>query len=151
MKTQTLILCALAGAFSLCAQTQYSIDWFTIGGGGGTATGGIYTVSGTVGQPDAGKMSGGSYTVEGGYWSVVAAIQTPGAPLLSIIRTNGGVVVSWLLPATGWFLDETVTLFGSPVPWSQVPVQQYQTNSTDVHITAPAPTIGNRFYRLKKP
>ena len=33
---------------------SYQIDWFTIDGGGGTSTGGVYSVSGTIGQPDAG-------------------------------------------------------------------------------------------------
>jgi hypothetical protein len=41
------------------AQT-YSIDWSTVDGGG-TSTGGVYSVSGTLGQPDAGAMSGGDY------------------------------------------------------------------------------------------
>ena len=31
-----------------------AVDWFTIDGGGGTSTGGVYSVSGTIGQPDAG-------------------------------------------------------------------------------------------------
>ena len=65
---------------------QYSIDWHTIDGGG-TSTGGVYSVSGTIGQPDAGKMSGGNFTIDGGFWGIVAALQTPGAPLLSIART----------------------------------------------------------------
>ena len=39
------------------AQTNYSIDWYTIDGGG-TSTGGVYSASGTIGQPDAGAMSG---------------------------------------------------------------------------------------------
>jgi hypothetical protein len=30
---------------------SYSIDWFTIDGGGGTSTG-VYSVSGTIGQQD---------------------------------------------------------------------------------------------------
>jgi hypothetical protein len=33
---------------------SYSMDWSTIDGGGDTSTGGVYSVSGTVGQPDAG-------------------------------------------------------------------------------------------------
>ena len=44
------------GANSLPAQS-YSIDWFTIDGGGGTSTGGVFAVSGTLGQPDAGKIN----------------------------------------------------------------------------------------------
>ena len=33
---------------------DYAFDWHTIAGGGGTSTGGVYSVSGTVGQHDAG-------------------------------------------------------------------------------------------------
>jgi len=63
------------------AQAQtYSIDWYTIDGGGGTSTGGVYAVSGTIGQPDAGgPMTGGNYSLTGGFWSLIAAVQT-GAP-----------------------------------------------------------------------
>ena len=35
------------GDATLHAQS-YSIDWFTIDGGGGTSTGGVYSVSGTI-------------------------------------------------------------------------------------------------------
>src|SRR2546425_4027725 len=92
---------------------SYTIDWFTIDGGGGTSTGGLYSVSGTVGQPDAGRMSGGNYTLDGGFWSVIA-IQTPGAPLLSVTNSAGTVVVSWLKPAEGFVLDQTPALASPP-------------------------------------
>jgi hypothetical protein len=29
-----------------------------------------YTLSGTIGQPDAGLMTGGSYTLAGGFWGL---------------------------------------------------------------------------------
>ena len=65
---------------TLAHAQSYSIDWCTIGGGG-TSTGGVYAVTGTIGQPDAGTLSGGNFTLDGGFWGIVAAIQTPGAPL----------------------------------------------------------------------
>src|SRR5580765_6216842 len=79
------------GAFLLVALTihaqQYSIDWHTIDGGGGTSTGGVYSVSGTIGQPDAGPvMSGGNFSLTGGFWSF-STVQTPGAPSLTISLT----------------------------------------------------------------
>src|SRR6266487_2900088 len=80
-------LSLFANMTSLNAQS-YSIDWFTVDGGGGTSTGGVYSVSGTIGQPDAGKMSGGNFTVDGGFWGITAAVLTPGAPLLTITRTT---------------------------------------------------------------
>ena len=59
-----------AGLLTASATAQsYSIDWFTIDGGGGTSTGGVYSVTGTIGQPDAGgPMTNGSYSVTGGFW-----------------------------------------------------------------------------------
>ncbi len=49
----------------------FDIDWFTIDGGGGTSTGGAFTLSGTIGQPDAGvTMTGGSFSLTGGFWVV---------------------------------------------------------------------------------
>jgi hypothetical protein len=63
---------------------QYSIDWHKIAGGGGTSSGGQYSLSGTIGQPDASAaMTGGNYSLTGGFWALYA-LQTPGAPLLTI-------------------------------------------------------------------
>src|ERR1035438_20504 len=63
---------------------EYSIDWYKVSGGGGASTGGVYSVSGTIGQHDAGgPMTGGNYSLTGGFWALYA-VQTPGAPLLAI-------------------------------------------------------------------
>jgi hypothetical protein len=132
------------------AQAQYSIDWSTIDGGGGTSTGGVYSVGGTIGQPDAGAMSGGNYTLQGGFWGVIAAVQTPGAPLLSIFRTTTNtVVVTWPLPATGWVLEATNALPQVAAPWPLI-APPYQTNGANLQFTEPTP-VGNKFYRLHQP
>ena len=133
---------------SAVSQAQnLSIDWFTVDGGGGTSTGGVFKVSGTVGQTDAGAMSGGGFLLQGGFWSGIA-VQTPGAPFLYITNGPAGIVVYWERPATGFVLDETVTLTGSPtIPWMQVPFP-YQTNSTHIYLSVPAPSE-IRFYRLR--
>ena len=48
-----------------------TVDWWTVDGGGGMeSTGGAWSLSGTVGQPDAGALSGGDFTIEGGFWYV---------------------------------------------------------------------------------
>jgi len=133
----------------LSAQS-YSIDWFTIDGGGGTSTGGVYSVSGTIGQPDAGTMTGGPYTLVGGFWSILAAVQTPNAPYLSVDRnkTSGLVTLFWPLSATGFVLEETSNLNTVPGSWNMVPFP-YQTNATDIFIEIPIPA-GNRYYRLSR-
>ena len=145
MKNIIATLFLIAAAATASAQS-YSIDWFTIDGGGGTSTGGVYSVSGTIGQPDAGTLSGGSYTLVGGFWGIVSAVQTPGAPLLSIERIGGDVRVFWSNPSPGFVLDQSLTVTGG---WSQVSFP-YTTNSTDISITVPSP-VGNKFYRLRFP
>ena len=110
--TSTVALALLVFPFTapLANAQSYSIDWFTIDGGGGTSTGGVYSVTGTIGQPDAGAMSGGNYTLQGGFWGVLAAVPTPSAPLLSIFRTTTSTVaVFWPSPSTGWNLRRTPT------------------------------------------
>jgi hypothetical protein len=50
-------------------QDTYDLSWYSIDGGGATnSTGGAYSLSGSVGQPDAGALSGGTYTLNGGFW-----------------------------------------------------------------------------------
>jgi hypothetical protein len=47
----------------------YTLDWWTVDGGGQTEPDGIgYTLSASIGQPDADVWSGGSYTLSGGFW-----------------------------------------------------------------------------------
>src|SRR5216117_2157775 len=115
------LACLALFVASVCfLQAQsYSIDWFTIDGGGGASTGGVYSVSGTIGQPDAGTMSGGNFTVNGGFWGIIAAVQTPGAPLLTIMRTTTNTVaVSWPSPSTGFILQENTNV--ATTNWTKV-------------------------------
>ncbi len=146
----TLALCLLGSTFHLQAWGQFAIDWSTVDGGGGRSTGGVYSVSGTIGQPDAGTMSGGSYTLSGGFWGVVAAVQTPGAPWLRVLRTSTNtVVVSWPLPADGWVLEVTNALSAAAAFWPQIS-PPYETNGVNLQFVEPSPP-GNKFYRLHKP
>ena len=139
----------LHSSFILRAWGQYSLDWSTIDGGGGTSTGGVYSVTGTIGQPDAGTMSGGNFTLEGGFWGLIAAVQTPGAPLLSIFRTTTNTIaVSWPSPSTGWTLQQN-TNSGSSVNWSNVTATIQDDGTAKTLIVNPP--NGNRFYRLHKP
>jgi len=147
MKRAILLLWMFGGAAAFAQ--NYSIDWFTIDGGGGTSTGGVFSISGTIGQPDAGRMSGGNFTVEGGFWSIIAAVQTPGAPLLKVFRTTTNtVVISWPAPSTGFSLQQNPVV-NNGASWlgvTNVPVVVGSDNR--VIISSPA---GNKFYRLKSP
>jgi len=112
--------------------------------------GGVYVISGTIGQPDAGTMSGGGFTLTGGFWGIVAAVQTDGAPYLSVTRCNAAVLVSWPKADPAWKLEFTTHLGtdGTNI-WTLLP-PPYPTNASDCVVTEPAP-VGNEFYRLYKP
>jgi hypothetical protein len=132
---------------SVRAQTNYSISWYTIAGGGGTSSGGSYAVSGTIGQHSTATMSGGNYSLTGGFWSVIAAVQTPGSPLLNIVRSGTEAVISWLTPASGFVLEESPTLTANS--WT-VSSATMTTNNGVVSVTVPA-VSGYQFYRLRNP
>jgi hypothetical protein len=106
--------------------------------------------SGTIGQPDAGVMTEGQFTLVGGFWGLISAVQTPGAPLLSVTRTpTNTVLVSWPGPEAGWRLQATTNLTATPVVWTPLP-PPYQVSGTNLSFIEAAPT-GNKFYRLQKP
>jgi len=141
-------LWALAVSLTAAQAQSYSIDWSTIGGGGGTSTGGIYSVSGTIGQPGAGAaMSGGNYSVTGGFWSLYA-VQTPGAPYLWVMRTTTNTVcIWWAVSGTSWQLQATTNLVSAGSTWAPC---SYTTNGANCTYIE-SPPAGNRFYRLHKP
>ena len=70
-------LIALAGAAPALGQSGASFDvsWSTRDGGGGTSSGGGWSLSATVAQVDAGPgagMSGGGWSLVGGFWPGMA-------------------------------------------------------------------------------
>jgi len=138
--------CLLLSCLCFCAFAQpYSADWHSIDGGGGTSTGGVYSVSGTIGQPDAGgSMTNGQYSITGGFWVLPIVIQAPGAPRLSITAASPGhATISWM-PDTGtnWVLQQTAVL--SPANWTNSPSGW----TNPIVVPAMLPT---KFYRLFKP
>jgi len=129
---------------------SFSIDWFTIDGGGGVSTGGVYSVSGTIGQADANPqpLTGGNFSVVGGFWSLYSVVQTPGAPLLTIrLTSTNTVMVSWPSPSTGFNLQQNTNL--STAIW--VTPSEIVTDNGTIKFIIVNPPAGNRFYRLIHP
>ncbi len=126
------------------AHAQYSIDWHTIANGGGVSTGGVYAVSGTIGQHDAGgAMTGEPYSLVGGFWALPTLVQTPGAPTLHIAPAASGLVAIWWSQSTsGFTLQSTDSL--SLTNWVNAPTGT--NNPATVPATPPA-----RFFRLFRP
>ena len=146
-----LWLALLVSALTVCAQS-YSIDWYKVSGGGGTSTGGPmigtnYSVSGTIGQHDAGgPMTGGNYSVTGGFWALIAVVQTPGAPMLFISHSGNTVMVYWPT-VSGWNLEQNNNLANTS-GWS-INTSWTTSNGTNyLNLTSPT---GNLFFRLTQP
>ncbi|MBP8136630.1 MAG: hypothetical protein KAY61_00385 [Candidatus Eisenbacteria bacterium] len=106
---------AFAAPSSTLAQSGgvYDMSWNKIANGGvPQASGGAFTLSGTVGQADAGVLAGGTYRLNGGFWNGVALRQlldVPDAPVARPVRfalrgfpsnpvTRSGLEVTFALP-----------------------------------------------------
>jgi hypothetical protein len=144
-----ILLGVVAGAITFSASAQYSINWSKVSGGGGmNSTGGVYSVSGTIGQHDAGgPLTGGGFTLNGGFWAIFG-VPTPGAPTLTIFLTpTNTAVVSWPSPSTGFVLQQNANL--DTTNWVTAP-QTVNDNGVTRFIIV-NPPVGNRFYRLLNP
>jgi hypothetical protein len=133
----------LCWSMALAVQAQTNVSWFKIASGGGTSTGSVYSVSGTIGQADAGgPMTGGEFSLTGGFWSLYA-VQTPGAPKLTITPTSPGLAtISWTPATPGFLLQEKENL--TSTNW--INSSSGATNPITVPVTQPT-----KFYRLFKP
>ena len=140
-----IIICLMSAASALAQ--SYSIDWYKISGGGGTSSNGQYTVSGTIGQHDAGgPMTGGNYSLTGGFWALISVVQTPGAPTLYLNHSGNTVTVYWLV-SPGWSLQQNSDV-AVPANWSASGGVTTVNGTNYLNLTPPT---GNLFFRLIKP
>ncbi|HEX3798859.1 MAG TPA: hypothetical protein VH413_09170 [Verrucomicrobiae bacterium] len=145
-----LLIAAGISASTAFAQT-YDISWHTIAGGGGTSSGGSYSVTGTIGQPAAGNLSGGSYSLTGGFWGIISAVQVVGSPLLSIGTSTvaNHVVISWSSASTGFVLQQNASL--ATTNWVNVNTTSFPIVATNGLNTVTFPVGGNEYFRLVSP
>jgi hypothetical protein len=126
---------------------SYSIDWYKVSGGGGTSSGGAYSVTATIGQPDASSaMTGGNYSLTGGFWSMIRVVQTAGLPNLVISQAGGNVIISW--PATGGYTVQQSPNLATGT-WATSGYRVTTANGiSSIIISSPT---GNLFFRLSNP
>jgi hypothetical protein len=69
-QTHMLLVALTAMILTASASAEYTVDWYTIDGGGSSeSAGGGFTLAGTIAQPDAGvMMTGTELTIESGFW-----------------------------------------------------------------------------------
>jgi hypothetical protein len=127
------------------AFAQYSVDWFTVDGGGGTTGDGVYEITGTIGQPDAGSIIAGNYVIEGGFWSDLEAVPEPPAPGLTIEQVSpSSVLVFWPAPSNGFVLQQNTNLITTN--WVAVTNLPVVVNG-EKQVTV-SPLVGNCYFRL---
>ena len=148
-QTHMLFITGLFCSCVLSSAQQFSIEWYTFDGGGGSSQSTSFALAGTSGQPDATyySSSSGTFSVTGGFWSIVA-VQTPGTPTLRIQLTGTNtVVVSWPSSSAGYNLQQNSSLLN---PNWLAPAEVVHNDGTTMSIVVNPPS-GTRYYRLRKP
>jgi hypothetical protein len=136
---------------SLHAQSGglYTLNWNTRDGGGGMCSGGVtpaggtkFSLSGTVGQPDAGAGGGGTLTLQGGFMSAFTAVTLPP---LQVTPSGGALLVRWPDTCQPIVLESAPTPQGSS--WTTLGAG---TLVGSERFYVPAPSTPVRFFRLRK-
>jgi hypothetical protein len=137
-------LAALAAFAAAPAWAQYDLSWFTIDGGGAMQSmGGPYSLSGTIGQPDAGVLAGGTYLLKGGFWKSGSAVvgvgddETQELPMYFRLHAAAPNPLS----------RRTVIAFDLPQPQS-VRVQVYDAAGRLARTLAEGPFVAGRHQRV---
>jgi hypothetical protein len=145
MKLISILLLAAA----MSAHAQYAIDWFTLDGGGGQSSGGAYTITGTIGQPDAhAQADGGIYSITGGFWALEDSSSS--RPVLVMQRSKNVFIIAWPLTATGYYLQTTYDL-APPMVWQPVTSGITTNGGTLILQVTNTASVTNQFFRLVSP
>jgi len=136
-----------AAAMLAMAGEDFQLEHNGLGNGGGTSSGGGYVLVGQMGIIGTGQSSGGTYTLEGGSLAMFMVVQTAGAPMLTLTRVGGDVVLAWPVTAIGFELEQTGNL--SAPSWSGAGVTPTIVGD---HYQVTLPAVGSsKFFRLHNP
>ncbi len=132
------------GTVAARATDNFSIDWFTVDGGGALMSGGDFTLHGTTGQTDTGltTLASGEQFLKSGFWAF--DFSDPGVTPTLQIQLSGlsELMLSWHPDTAGFSLQQSLTL----MPDSWTPLAPVQSSPVVLPITA-----GPKFFRLIKP
>lgn len=142
LRKKVLSLAVFGYLVAVASAQTFTVEWSTIDGGGGSARGGPFTLSGTIGQWDAGAtMTGGNYALTGGFWAMPIAVPTLEAPTLRITPAGSGLAtISWSGGSPGFVLQTSEDGYS----WSDSP-------SGAANPTTVAATFPIKLYRLRRP
>lgn len=160
MKTLPIIrlaLLVLIPAAALANPPRFAITSTTIDGGGNRTAEPAdpmdetprFVLTGTIGQPDAATpvfSEKPRFALQPGFWNDYHAVQTPGAPQLTIHKgAPGFVVLAWPVSVEGFALQQSPDL--TPESWTAVTLPVVDT-ATEHTVTIPI-TGPRMFFSLK--
>lgn len=152
MKTKSFyIAIACAATIFSCSAQDFTLEASAISGGGGQSSSSDFALDATIGQIDAGSMSGGDFALDGGFWSIIAAVDTEGAPSLTISVSGNQVTISWPETNSAGFALEAANALAIPpatTTWTPVSIRPQTNNGVEI-VQVPL-TSGPQFYRLHK-
>jgi hypothetical protein len=95
---------------------SFNINLFAIGAGGGTSSGGDFTLNSTIGEADAGTMSGGSFSLTGGFWGA-NPIPVSSPTVIEVRLVGPGVYLHFNgIPGRTYEIERASSVTG---PWRQ--------------------------------
>ena len=124
-KTPTLLVACLCGLTLLTlslahASSQYILNWFVIGGGGGQMDSARHTMFGTLGQTAIGQVSSSRHEISAGFWPGVevtlpSPTPTPTATVVTATPTTTATPTSTpTATPTGKIITATPTSTATP-------------------------------------
>jgi len=138
-----LLILSLLFASAVAHPHSYSIDHFTIDGGGGVSTDGHYFITGGI-SDTGGAATGEPYLFESGLWPFFSP--APGAPTLFINYSGHATILFWFSVPSEYLLEHNNDLAGTN-GWSALPVPAASMNGVFYVTNAIVP--GSDFYRLR--
>lgn len=141
----TFVWCCWLPLSSAKADDAFTLDWFTVDGGGTLMSGGDFALHGTTGQTDTGRvtLAGGTQLVKSGFWAFDFTDPASTVPTLRLELSGvSDVLLSWHPETPGFALQQSLTLL--PASWNNISA------APENPVTLP---IGgtNAFFRLHKP
>ena len=102
-----VIAVTIIGVVWVSAEDGYTLNWWTVDGGGTNSAGGNYILNRSIGQPAAGTSAGGTYSLISGFWGAGADLVSPTVVSSVLINPNptalasAGFTVTFSKPVTG--------------------------------------------------
>lgn len=115
---RTLFLFAILLGLTLTVAPQaqpYALPADVVGAGATEASGGAYTLRGTVGQAADGRATGGAYALGEGFWPA-ATSATPSGPAVTFILTPTNPAPPVSVPRGGSFTFDATTILAPGAP-----------------------------------